>query len=77
LPEPTDPAARVRAAFTIAMRYDADVFRAFSEITALLTLPREVMSRPGLVDSILQAARGRELVAPPGPSRAELLRMMA
>ena len=77
LPEPTDPAARVRAAFPIAMRYDADVFRAFSEITALLTLPREVMSRPGLVDSILQAARGRELVAPPGPSRAELLRMMA
>ena len=77
LPEPNDPAARVRAAFLVAMRYDADVFRAFSEITALLTLPREVMSRPGLVDSILEAARGRELVAPPGPSRAELLRMMA
>lgn len=77
LPEPTDPAARVRAALLIAIRYDADVFRAFTEINALLTLPSEVMSRPGLVDSILQAAHGRELVAPPGPSRAELLRMMA
>jgi hypothetical protein len=77
LPEPTDPAARVRAALLIAIRYDADVFRAFTEINSLLALPREVMSRPGLVDSILEAARGRELVAPPGPSRAELLRMMA
>jgi 2-polyprenyl-6-methoxyphenol hydroxylase-like FAD-dependent oxidoreductase len=75
-PEPTDPAARLRDAFVVAMRYDADLFRAFAEITGLLALPREVMGRPGIVESIVEVARTHEAQAPPGPSRREILRML-
>jgi 2-polyprenyl-6-methoxyphenol hydroxylase-like FAD-dependent oxidoreductase len=77
VPEPTDPATRVRNALMIATRYDADLFRAFVEMMSLLTCPHEVMARPGLIDTIMEVARGHDAVAPPGPSRAETLRMLA
>jgi 2-polyprenyl-6-methoxyphenol hydroxylase-like FAD-dependent oxidoreductase len=77
IPESTDPATRVRNALMIATRYDADLFRAFAEMMSLLTLPGAVMARPGLVDSVMEVARDHEAVAPPGPSRAETLRMLA
>lgn len=77
IPEPTEPAARVRDALMVAIRYDADLFRAFTEMTALLTLPRDVMSRPGIVDSIMAVASRHQAAAPPGPTRAETLRIVA
>jgi hypothetical protein len=40
----------------IASQFDADLFRAFIEMTSLLALPSEVMARPGLVDRILEVA---------------------
>jgi 2-polyprenyl-6-methoxyphenol hydroxylase-like FAD-dependent oxidoreductase len=76
VPEPTDPAARIRDAFVIATRHDADLFRAFAEITCLLTLPQEIMGRPGIVESIVEVASTHEAIAPPGPSRPEILRML-
>jgi hypothetical protein len=77
LPEATDPAARVRDALMVAIRHDADLFRAFTEITALLALPRDVMARPGVVDSIREVASRHAAAPPPGPSRAETLRLLS
>jgi uncharacterized protein YfaA (DUF2138 family) len=77
LPEPNHPAARLRGAFLTATRYDADLFRAFIETTSLLTLPREVLARPGLVDTIVEVARDRQVVPPPGPRRGEALRIVS
>jgi 2-polyprenyl-6-methoxyphenol hydroxylase-like FAD-dependent oxidoreductase len=76
-PQPTDPRARVGRALSVAMMYDADIFRAANEIRSLLTLPREVMARPGLVDRMMEVAGTHEAVTPPGPSRQELLHMLA
>lgn len=74
---PEGPAARVGAALPVAMMYDADVFRAFAEITAMLSQPHEVMARPGFAQRVLDVASGHDAVAPPGPSRADVLRMLA
>jgi hypothetical protein len=59
------------------MMYDADLFRAANEIRSVLTLPQEVMARPGLVDRIMEVASTHDAVTPPGPSREELLQMLA
>jgi hypothetical protein len=76
-PQSADPRAHIHDALAVAMRYDADVFRAAVEMRSLLALPQEVMARPGLVDRIKELAGGHEAVVPPEPSRAELLRMLA
>ena len=76
-PEPTGPAARIAKALLVAMMYDADLFRACSEFRSLLALPQEVMARPGLVDRIMKVSATHEAVMSPGPSREELLQMLA
>jgi 2-polyprenyl-6-methoxyphenol hydroxylase-like FAD-dependent oxidoreductase len=76
-PQPRDPPARIASALLVAMTYDADLFRAAAEIRSLLALPQEVMARPGLVDRIMEVAGTHEAVTPPGPSRQELLHMLA
>ena len=76
-PQSADPRAHIADALAVAMRYDADVFRAAVEMRSLLALPQEVMARPGLVDRIKELAGAHEAVVPPEPSRAELLRMLA
>jgi hypothetical protein len=76
-PQPTDPAARIAEALLVARMYDADLFRASVEIRSLLALPQEVMARPGLVDRIMEVAGTHEAVIAPGPSREELLHMLA
>jgi 2-polyprenyl-6-methoxyphenol hydroxylase-like FAD-dependent oxidoreductase len=76
-PQPADPRANIADALAVAMRYDADVFRAAVEMRTMLALPQEVMARPGLVDRIREIADAREAPIPPGPSREELLRMLA
>jgi 2-polyprenyl-6-methoxyphenol hydroxylase-like FAD-dependent oxidoreductase len=70
---PTNPGS----ALSVAMMYDADLFRAFIEIFSLLALPQDVMARPGLTDRIVEVAGTHDAVAPPGPSRNELLSMLA
>jgi 2-polyprenyl-6-methoxyphenol hydroxylase-like FAD-dependent oxidoreductase len=76
-PQPTDPRARVAKALSVAMMYDPDLFRAANEMRSLLALPKEVMARPGLVDRIREVADTHEAVIAPGPSRRELLDMLA
>ena len=65
-----------------AMTWDADVFRAFMEMITMLTPPQEIMTRPGLTQKITEAAElatagGRDPWTAPGPSRAEVLKMLS
>ena len=73
---PDDVAARVRAALPLAMSRDADVFRAGLELSSCLALPQEVFARPGLAQRVLELA-GDEIAPPPGPSREQVLRIVA
>ena len=75
-PPDDDPVAQMQAAFATAAAYDPDVARAFLDIMACLDLPANVVRRPGLVDKILEASRGRDAPLHPGPSRAELLALL-
>ncbi len=68
-----DPGSRL----LVAAMYDPDLFRASIDIFSMLALPGEVMARPGLIERITQVAGAQEAVTPPGPSRDELLRMLA
>ncbi len=73
VPPPTDPVSQL----SVAMMYDPDLFRASIDIFSLLALPQEVIGRPGLTDRIAHVCSNHEGVAPPGPSREELLRILA
>jgi 2-polyprenyl-6-methoxyphenol hydroxylase-like FAD-dependent oxidoreductase len=72
-PQPTGPGS----ALLVAMMYDAELFRASIEVNSLLALPQEIMARPGMIDRIREVASNHEAAAPPGPSREELLLMLA
>jgi 2-polyprenyl-6-methoxyphenol hydroxylase-like FAD-dependent oxidoreductase len=74
---PSDPVAALMRNFAIGMNWDADVFRAFCEMTAMLALPGEILARPGMTEQISEAAAGRQLPPPPGPSRTELLALLS
>ncbi len=58
-----------------AMLYDADVFRAVLETLGCLALPQDVFARPGIWDKV-QATAG-EPISLPGPTRTELLALLA
>jgi len=58
-----------------AMFHDADVLRAVFETVGCLALPQEVFARPGLWEKV-EAAAGEPL-ALPGPSRRDLLDLLA
>ncbi len=58
-----------------AMIHDADVFRGVLETLGCLALPQEVFARPGLWEKV-EAAAGEPL-ALPGPSRKDLLGLLA
>jgi len=58
-----------------AMLRDPDVFRAVLETVGCLALPQEVFTRPGMWDKV-QATEG-ESISFPGPTRAELLALLA
>jgi len=58
-----------------AMLYDADVFRAVLETIGCLALPEEVFARPGLWEKV-EATAG-DAIAIPGPTREELLALLA
>jgi 2-polyprenyl-6-methoxyphenol hydroxylase-like FAD-dependent oxidoreductase len=55
-PAPDDVRGRVRAALPSAMLRDPEVFRAASEISNCIALPKDVLSRRGLAQRILAAA---------------------
>jgi 2-polyprenyl-6-methoxyphenol hydroxylase-like FAD-dependent oxidoreductase len=76
-PRPGDPAATMGAALARAMPHDAEIFRAFMEIAGCLALPSVVFARPSFAERVLEVAARHELAPPPGPTREELLRLIA
>jgi 2-polyprenyl-6-methoxyphenol hydroxylase-like FAD-dependent oxidoreductase len=72
-PRPEDPSADLQR----MMAFDADLFRAGIEIYTLLALPEEVMSRPGIAERVKEMANTHQPMTPPGPTREELLRIVA
>lgn len=75
-PDESDPMARVQRAFLVAANYDPDVARAFLEVLSVLTLPQEIMRRPGMLETVMAASEDRELPPTAGPKRAELLALI-
>jgi hypothetical protein len=59
------------------MAHDIDVFRAFMEIACCLTPPRAVLAQQGFADHVLEVAGRHEVAPSPGPTRDELLRLIA
>jgi hypothetical protein len=59
------------------MAHDPDIFRAYMEIAGRLTLPRVVFARSGFVDRVVEVSGRHEVAPPPGPTRYELLRLIA
>src|SRR5215467_4419161 len=76
-PETPGPIAQFQQAFGVAMLYDPDVFRGMMEFISMMALPEQVFARPGFGDRVAAIAGGHEAFAPPGPSRADLLRALA
>jgi 2-polyprenyl-6-methoxyphenol hydroxylase-like FAD-dependent oxidoreductase len=76
-PAPAGPAAPLAAALPRAMLYDPDIFRAYLETVSMVTLPAEVMARPGLSERIQAIAGQRDDFVMPGPDRAGLLKLLA
>jgi 2-polyprenyl-6-methoxyphenol hydroxylase-like FAD-dependent oxidoreductase len=81
-PQPAEEPAEESAAAVMrdlltGMTRDADVFRAYQEMMLMLAPPQEVLARLGLAEKIAEAARAGEPWAVPGPSRAEVLKMLS
>jgi flavin-dependent dehydrogenase len=77
LPPPADDSAAIGRALMVAMAYDPEVYRAFMDIIGVIKLPQEVFSRPGLVDRMMAIAQSEPPLQTPGPSRQELLQLVA
>jgi 2-polyprenyl-6-methoxyphenol hydroxylase-like FAD-dependent oxidoreductase len=73
----TEPAAALMRALIVAMRYDADVFRTFLESRCCLTRLGETLARDGMAERILEVAGDNESMPIPGPSREDLLALLA
>lgn len=76
-PAPPDPAGEFIRSMAIGMSWDADVYRAFCEVTSVLALPSEIAARPGMAERINDSAAGRQPAGAPVPSRAEVLKMLS
>jgi hypothetical protein len=70
--EPGPEYAMTLALMTAAFK-DPVVLRAFMEIVGVLTLPDEVLSRPGMFERVLELGAGWRDEQLPGPDREQLL----
>lgn len=77
VPPPTDDAAAVGRALMVAMAYDPDAYRAFVDIVGVIEPPDDVLARPGLVERIMSIVRSEPALRIPGPTRQELLDLVA
>ena len=74
---PAAPAGALAAALMATMSRDAEVFRAALEISNVLAHPREVFARPGFADRVLALAAQDGHAPLQGPSRQEVLALVA
>lgn len=78
--EPPSPAsfeAGLGASLFRVMALDPELLRAGLAVTGCLTLPQEVFARAGMVDKVVELAEANPPQPPPGPSREELLKLLA
>lgn len=76
-PGPADFESGLEAALFRTLAYDPELLRAGLEMTGCLALPQEVFARPGVVDKIVELAEAHPPSPIPGPTREELLRLVA
>ncbi|ONI83180.1 hypothetical protein ALI144C_16920 [Actinosynnema sp. ALI-1.44] len=60
----------------VAGYHDADLFRVFLENLAMRTRFEEMLARPGMIDRVAIAAKGRQMPVSQGPTRSELLKLL-
>ena len=75
-PTPASPEVQVVQDVSAAMMVDADAFRAFLELTFMLALPEDLVSRPGFATHVRTIAAALPPARFPGPTRQELLAML-
>jgi len=75
-PVPASPEVQVVQDVSAAMTVDADAFRAFLELTFMLALPEDLVSRPGFAGHVRNIAAALPPARFPGPTRQELLAML-
>lgn len=76
-PPPADDAAAMGRALMVAMAYDPEAYRAFMDIIGVINLPQDVLSRPGLTERITAIAESEPPLQIPGPTRQELMDLVA
>jgi 2-polyprenyl-6-methoxyphenol hydroxylase-like FAD-dependent oxidoreductase len=76
-PGPASFEAGLGASLFGVMAFDPELLRAGLEITGCLALPEEVFTRPGVIDKVLALAEANPPQPAPGPSREELLKLLA
>jgi 2-polyprenyl-6-methoxyphenol hydroxylase-like FAD-dependent oxidoreductase len=72
-----NPVMQMVRSFMIAAQYDPEVARTFAEVFSCLTHPAVALGRPGLVEKIQQVAAGKQPKPVAGPTREELLELLA
>jgi 2-polyprenyl-6-methoxyphenol hydroxylase-like FAD-dependent oxidoreductase len=71
--EPVDPAYEISRALGSAGGRDPDCLRGNADIGVLLELPDAVLSRPGILDKVIEHGAGWRDEPPIGPTRDELV----
>jgi 2-polyprenyl-6-methoxyphenol hydroxylase-like FAD-dependent oxidoreductase len=77
LPPSADPAVALRSRFPLAAGRDATAFRAMMEVVGVLSLPSEIFGRAEVVEAIESTTEDGESPPLAGPSRADLLALLA
>jgi len=72
-----NPVMQMVRSFGVAAQYDPDVARAFAEVFSCLTHPAVALGQSGLMDKVLQVAAGKQPKPIAGPTREELLELLA
>jgi 2-polyprenyl-6-methoxyphenol hydroxylase-like FAD-dependent oxidoreductase len=76
-PGPSSFEAGLVASLLRVMPLDAELLRAGVEMIGCLALPEEIFARPGVVDKVVALAEANPPQPVPGPTREELLRIVA
>lgn len=76
-PPPADPDEAVLAALPLAARQDPDVFRVFLDLRACIGSPTAVLEQPNLAEHVRALAQASPPPPLPGPSRDNLLALLA
>jgi 2-polyprenyl-6-methoxyphenol hydroxylase-like FAD-dependent oxidoreductase len=71
------PDVEVSKALQVAAGKDPEVLRALLEVVNALTIPEEVLARPGLFERVIELGSGWRDEQLPGPSREELVALVS